>query len=354
MRIVFLYAEMVPSWIPTLKTLVANYQAEVIFVHWNGQQAKTPFVPPAIHGVSFIPRSGLDSAEIQSLIYEKPTDIVVISGWMDKGYLSAVRKIKAQGVPIVACFDDWWIGSIRQKVGALVFPFHFRNFFSHAWVAGPRQYEFARRLGFDDGAIIHNLLTCDVDLFRAAANPNEPKQDFFLYVGRFAEEKGIRTLAAANAILRGATPSPPLRCYGNGPLEDILRESGAEVHEFSDQPTLAKLMATARAVIVPSKRDFSPLVLHEATCAGAPVIVSDMVGNKDAYAINNWNSKVFKANRADSLADAIGHVSAWTADQCKLAGQRSLELSMNNSPSICAASLLSLSTSPLRTIGVAE
>jgi hypothetical protein len=61
-----------------------------------------------------------------------------------------IRPLRKQGVPVVTAFDDIWF-KIRQKNGFwyYFFPFKLKSYwyFSHAWVAGPYQYEFAKQLG---------------------------------------------------------------------------------------------------------------------------------------------------------------------------------------------------------------
>src|SRR5665213_941237 len=104
--------------------------------------------------------------------------------------------------------------------------------------------------------------------------------DFALFVGRLSEEKGLRTLMSAWALLGNRIP---LVIMGDGPLQMDLRaqasRSGlAHVH-FGGRAEREKVVAAmkrARFLILPSEcYENFPMAVAEAFACGTPAIVSN-------------------------------------------------------------------------------
>src|SRR6185436_7923136 len=101
-------------------------------------------------------------------------------------------KLKKKGKVVVAGVDNIWKGTIKQRLASWLSSFMVKPYFSHLWVAGIRQYQFASRLGFNDEEIITGLYAADIHKFGTALN--QPFNKYILYVGRFEEIKGVRFL----------------------------------------------------------------------------------------------------------------------------------------------------------------
>ena len=121
MKILYLYSEIMPYNIPVLEEFVQNCNCEVHVVHWD-HKGLNPYKPPKFGNVIYYKRSGYNKSQLLKLTREIQPDIINISGWMDKDYLSVVKKFKEQGIPVVTGFDDQWVGTLRQRVGSLIFP----------------------------------------------------------------------------------------------------------------------------------------------------------------------------------------------------------------------------------------
>lgn len=100
---------------------------------------------------------------------------------------------------------------------------------------------------------------------------------YALAVGRISEEKGLRTLLAAWALLGG---DPPLRIVGEGPLLDELRRASAalpNVEWLGAQPPaeVRRLMQGAALLVAPSLcYETFAMVVIEAFAAGLPVVAA--------------------------------------------------------------------------------
>ena len=102
----------------------------------------------------------------------------------------------------------------------------YKKAFTHLWVAGPFQYEYAKRLGYKNSEIVFNFLSADLPLFNAIYNNtiSEKKQKYphqFLFAGRFAPEKGLDILVAAWNKIENKKDWK-LTLVGNGPLKEKL------------------------------------------------------------------------------------------------------------------------------------
>ena len=340
-KILFLYSQMVPSWLPVFQELVSN-GAVVDVVHWDNNTL-TPYVPPDQKGVAFHPRSKFSQEMLNTHMYDFNPDLIFVSGWMDKGYLRTTYKARKQNIPVVFGCDDWWTGSIRQKIASFIPKSFRRSIISHAWVPGPKQYEYCKRLGFSDNEIIFNFLTCDTNNFGAESN-TLITENKFLYVGRFSHEKGIKTLVDGfNYYVNELGGTWGLTCIGNGPLGNMLAaENFIKVLDFMSSEELAVHFSTSGAFVLPSDRDFYPLVVHEAASAGKPLILSSNVGNAPTFAVHGFNALIFEAMSKNSLGHAFKKMEEYSLEERNILGSNSLKLSFRNTPEIAAASLQSL------------
>ena len=98
-KIVFLYAEMVPSWMPTFKKLVEK-NVELHVVH-STKIKKTPYKPEEIDGVNYYDRSKFNQKQLNSVVNDISPDLIFISGWQDNGYLLTANRARKKKVPVV-------------------------------------------------------------------------------------------------------------------------------------------------------------------------------------------------------------------------------------------------------------
>jgi len=355
MKVLYLYTELLGYNLPIFERLVNEYGATVDVIHWS-QNKLTPFLPSAHTDstkITFHDRSTFTPKEIVDFVTELSPDLVYVTGWMDRGYFPALRKLKSMGVTIVAGLDSQWTGSVRQKIGALLIRWVYKKlFYDYVWVPGPLQYEYARRIGFNKTEIICNLLSGNSDLFSQAAAALDQEKlnnypETFLYVGRFAQAKGIDILIQAFDLYKEKYKGTwKLHCIGNGPLHDDLisaakRHDGITVESFLSQSDLVTRAKNAGAFILPSRYEPWGVVAHEFSTAGLPLIFSERVGARPQFLIDHLNGYTFYNDSPEDLAYQMHLMSSQNVEKLVQMGRMSAHLASQITPQITTASLMS-------------
>jgi len=139
--------------------------------------------------------------------------------------------------------------------------------------------------------------------------PFSPSYDeYFLYVGRLSEEKGVLTLLKAMRDIKESR----LLIVGNGPLqkdlEDYAQKTNLTHVQFlgkKEGEDLKSLLKKAKFIVVPSEwYDNSPLVIYEAFSMGKPVIGSD-IGGISELVDHGVNGLLFPSGDDRELAKQI-------------------------------------------------
>ena len=356
MNILYLYTEVMGYNVPIFERLVTHYDASVNVVHWN-QNKLTPFVPDPASGVKYHDRSSFTQQGLIAFADTLSPDLVYVSGWMDKGYLPVIQKLKAQGTTIVVGLDTQWTGSLRQQIGSRLIKWIYKKrYFSYAFVPGPMQYEYAARIGFGKAEILCHLLSGHSDLFKQAVqslhhdkSANYPKK--FLYVGRFAQTKGIDILLEAFTLYRTQYLGDwTLTCIGNGPMDKLLDQAQQKnpqaitLKAFSSQVDLVEQARQAGAFVLPSREEPWGVVVHEFATAGLPLILSEFVGARPQFLIDGLNGDTFYQNSPEQLALQMHKMATRTTTQLVEMGRVSAKLGAHTNPEISAASLMSAQT----------
>jgi glycosyltransferase involved in cell wall biosynthesis len=180
--------------------------------------------------------------------------------------------------------------------------------------------------GRDEGAVTHLPPAIDVKAKKLAR-----KNNYFLYAGRLAPQKGVDVLVQAVGLSR---PEVHLRVAGAGPEEEALRGIAADYAagrvEFLgqlDADRLAEEMASARAVVVPSRwPENTPAVILEAFAVGAPVVAA-RVGGVPEMVTDGTEGFLFEAENVHELAGILELLAsdARVARKYGRAGQNRLE-----------------------------
>ena len=224
--------------------------------------------------------------------------------------------LRLLGVRVIA-FNDSKFDDKPRKVGFELFKQFVLQPYSGAIVAGPRQRDYFRFLGFRRRPLLLGYDTVSTERVRSLAGDAVP--DFadrpLVYVGRFAAKKNLHLLIEGYAAYVAATGASARKLIlaGSGPEEEALRAHIAahglaaqvEFTGFLEADAVARLLARALALILPSTEEQWGLVVNEALAVGVPVILSTQAGSREALVRNLLNGFLVEPNSPDGIATAI-------------------------------------------------
>jgi len=341
MKAVFLIIDYVPHQVLTIRKLIEEQKCSILAYHVARFNANIPVLD------NFVTThyKNQKKEEILANIISFNPDIVVVAGWMIPEYVWVAKKlIKILKVPIVSYSDTQWYGTIRQRINTLISPFHVKKAFTHIWVAGIYQFEYARKLGYKKEEIILNSLTADVDLFRNVNLDNKLKKypKNFIYIGRFSTEKGLAVLVKAwDAIIDKKEWT--LTLIGDGILKDNFRSyKSIIIKDYMNQAALIHEMQNSGCFILPSLKEPWALVLHEAAVSGLPIVCTDICGAAPHFVINGYNGYKVKANDVIDMQNALVKIINMNNFELYSFSCKSRELGFHISPDISINSLLQL------------
>jgi glycosyltransferase involved in cell wall biosynthesis len=332
--------------IPVFQEYVKN-NCEVFVVHdVKGKMSR--YEVPYTSGVLFLDKDSFQENGLQKFVFNIDPDIVYVSGWMYSEYVKLIYKLRKRGKPVVVGFDDIWWKTLRQRVASFIFPILKKKFFSCAWVAGPYQYEFAKRLGFKNHEIIYDCLSADITLFNQAYTESiDLKRNkyphVFLYVGRLEPIKGVDLLIKAWNNIKDKKKDWKLYIIGNGSLtREIINSTEINFFEFMQPEALINQVKNCGCFILPSRKEQWSLVLHEFTAAGLPIICSDVCGAAPVFLIENYNGYKFRVESIKSLENKMLRIINSSDETLIKMTENSHNMGQKINPQMSAASFLSL------------
>ncbi len=367
MRIVLLHTRLSGYLAACLREFKRRSGAELLIYCWP-HQPDAPFDPDVFADLGEIRnRREHADAKIEAAVRAYQPDAILTSGWVDKGYVKICKAMREKGVPVIAGCDTQWTGSLRQQVAGMTARFHVRKAIDVLWVTGERQATLAGALGYHGAQLWDGYYACDWERFAMVRTPdagaghqNEAEDpnpipdsrplrpglrasspgSFFLFVGRYAPEKGLDTLAEAYRIYCGKVERPwKLVCAGSGPLRDTLLAAGAEDRGFVQPVDLPALLQSASAFILPSRFEPWGVVVQEAAASGLPMVLSDACGAGVHLLRNFFNGYLFPSGDAAGLTRAMLRIHHMNAESRLEFGRRSFKLSEQYSPGIWALRL---------------
>lgn len=150
--------------------------------------------------------------------------------------------------------------------------------------------------------------------------------NYYLYIGRLSEEKGIINLVNAWKKYVVTHSDEWLYICGDGPkketLERILLQNSKlplNISILGIQPRdlIFEYISKAKAVVIPSIcYETGPLTMIESFSMGIPVICSDL-GNMGYTIIEGENGAKFDPLSADSIVDAINRFNTYDYEKLR-------------------------------------
>lgn len=341
-RLLYLYREINPYNIPVLKEIVRQ-GFEILVIH-ETEKKLIPYKIPDIEHITFFPLNSFNQRQLNSLAFNFKPNLAYVSDRTISLYnRTAVQLRKKIRIPVIMGCDTQWHGG-KQWFNVLTAWARHKRYYSHIIVAGMRQYEYAKKLGFSNSEILWPLNAADTELFlRPSINIEKfehPRN--FLYVGRIAKVKGLEILLEAWSLIR-EKKCATLTIVGSGPLKDKLRGHGGVIfHDFMCQEKLKELAEKSSCFVLPSIYEPWALVIHEFAAVGLPIIVTNVCGAAPHFVINNYNGYLIKARSVEALKIAIEKIIDLPDETLNLFARRSRDLARSITPEMVAYAITSI------------
>lgn len=186
--------------------------------------------------------------------------------------------------------------------------------------------ELERDYGARDVRVVPNVTSAPVAPVPEPAS-TAAGGDYLLFLGRLRIRKGLEVLLEAVSRLARRGLSVPVVLAGDGErrrwLERRLQAPGLAAVRFvgrQDGDGVRRLLARARALVVPSIYEGMPLVVLEAMAAGVPVVASAVSGIPEVVADGTTGWLVAEED-VEGLAAAI--LEAWSdGEEARRRGER--------------------------------
>jgi glycosyltransferase involved in cell wall biosynthesis len=152
-----------------------------------------------------------------------------------------------------------------------------------------------------------------VDTSHLHAQPEPSGPITMAYVGRLLDDKGLRTLVAAHALLASRGETVRLLIAGEADPANPASIPLSEINTWRQRPMLevlghvsdiAGLWAKAHIAVLPSRREGLPKSLLEAAACGRPIVATDVPGCRE-IAREGVNALLVPVDDAEMLAAAI-------------------------------------------------
>jgi glycosyltransferase involved in cell wall biosynthesis len=227
MRVAFLWNGISGYYNACLKEL-ANRNGTELFVCHEALHESAPFDEGQFAWMKkrIAWRTRKDLGNLEQELHEFEPDVVIFASWNKPVYRAIAKSFEGKAWRVMG-MDNCWLGTLKQRVGTWIAPFYVRPLADAVWLPGERQAVFAKKLGFESKVVMRGSYTCDqqpiAEAYQKRLADGRALPHSFLFVGRFAPEKGVRTLVKAYEIYRKRSVDPwPLVCCGTGPLQSVL------------------------------------------------------------------------------------------------------------------------------------
>lgn len=343
MKFVFLYTEIAEYFLACCNELVKY--GEVHVVRWPVNK-EAPFQFRFNQQLKVYSKQEYTTDGLAELVKNIDPDVIVCSGWIDKDYLK-ITKGYFNKIPTVMTCDTHWKGTLKQRLATIISRFTLLNIFSHAWVPGQTQKQYALKLGFTSKRIETGFYSCDLDYFESIYQQQKDQKAIglpkrFLYVGRYYEFKGIKELWQAFMDLQAEYPNEwELWCLGTGDVEPVQHPK-IKHFGFVQPKDIATYTAQTGVFILPSRFEPWGVVVHEFAASGFPLLLSHEIGAAEQFLQEGKNGFLFKAGDSKTIQAALLKIIKANQEQLVEMAKTSNELSKTISPEKWANTLLNV------------
>lgn len=345
-KILFLFTELAGYIIAGLKNLTNHYPVEIHVVRFPvNREAPFNFSLDS-NSITYYQRELLIDSDLVNLAVDINPDIIFCSGWTDKGYMAVCRKFHKK-IPVVLTLDNPWKNTLKQHIATLIGPVYLKQHFTHCWVPGSNQENYAVKLGFPAINIQRGFYSCDFDLFHAQYLHNrEQKEKLFpkkiIYVGRYVRLKGILELWDAFIQFHNTHQSEwELWCLGKGDLDSQFPKHPKIRNIGFVQPTeMSQYIAECGVFILPTHTDHWGVVIHEFAAAGFPILSTSAAVASSTFVKEGYNGFLFEHNKTKSILNVLEKITSLSDNELFVMGERSAEMAKMITPATWSATAM--------------
>jgi len=300
----------------------------------------------AIYNIIWIdPSANTVEEDIDARLFSFEPDLCLCSGWHHRFYLRFLSQSLESDCIRVLCFDWQWTPTFRNYMKVVYGSLFRSRIFDICFVAGERQYQFAKRVGFASGDIYQGLYSACANSLRSL--PWVERRNRVVFVGRLVESKGCRQLAAAWSQLQAQRMIPAswsLDVFGVGPLESqFIGLKGCMVHGFRQPDEIVEVLGSSKILCAPSLEEPWGVQIHEATLAGLAVVATDACGSAVHLVRPGFNGELVCSGDVNGLSSSLRRLIKLDEPVCgtlESYGACSRLLSTQFSPAIWAVTII--------------
>lgn len=252
-------------------------------------------------------RPSILAARVRQWLDDSDPQAVVITGYYYSAMRAAAQWARRHGRVSVYMGDSQRVDRPRIALREWLKGWWVRRHYDSAFVAGERAADYLAGLGFpreriwtgydvvDNHTIASGAAAARTDASELRTCLGLPDR-FFLFVGRFSDEKNLPRLLEAYAGYRQAAGRQAwgLVMVGRGPQDDLLQRRAQEIDGvvlagFQQADQLPAYYGLASCLVLPSVSETWGLVVNEAMAAGLPVLVSYRCGCVPELVRPGWN-----------------------------------------------------------------
>lgn len=253
-------------------------------------------------------------------------------------------KYSLQNNKISIMMDDAWEFSDRRGFLVTTAKKIIHNNVDGVFIPAPSHAPYYRKMGFPDDRIFYGVDAVDNDFFGSRAEHFRQQADslrcelslprnYFLFVGRFIERKGIGTLLDAYRRYYDEPNSERwgLVLVGEGEerrQHELAMKAYPDVKFVGSQfgENLCQYYALAGALVLPSEVETWGLVVNEAMASRLPVLVSKGCGAGLQLVEEGENGWRFANGDSPTLAKLMSTMANMPVERLRRMGQRSKEI----------------------------
>ncbi|MFI5203094.1 MAG: glycosyltransferase family 4 protein [Flavobacteriales bacterium] len=298
---------------PTIELAVIHPHQQKIFTSF--QNVKEYIIQPVDVTKNYLRQCYLYSKQVHAVAVSLPDHIIYSQGlsvWYRINDLKNRLIINPHGL------EPYQAIGFKAKLQAIPFKWIFTRLFKKAACTISLGGKLTNILGHRARSVAEIPNAVLANSF-SRKSPESCQPIKFLFVGRFAHNKGIGILMAAIEKLKEVKTHHTFQFYlaGKGPLFDTYRSKflSEDVHfaGFVSDEDLTEYYKSCDVFVLPTLFEGMPTVVLEAMSFGMPIIVTHV--GATALQVDETNGFLIKTNDVNALVAAFQKIDVWTNEQ---------------------------------------